>query len=174
MRHPASTYRQFSVQGATPLGLVVMLYDGAIAALQRAAAAIAQRNLQEKCAHLNRTSAIIAQLEGTLNFTQGGEVAKTLKSLYIYTRQQILKGNLENSPEVLQALVGRLSEVREAWYAADHQPSGAAPTTAPEASGGVPQPSPCRRPAYPAASPPAKSPYEPSPGTEPGSWRVSA
>ena len=36
MSHSARTYRQFSVQGATPLGLVVMLYDGAIAAIQRA------------------------------------------------------------------------------------------------------------------------------------------
>ena len=40
MRQPASAYRQLSVESATLTGLVVMLYDGAITALQRAMAAI--------------------------------------------------------------------------------------------------------------------------------------
>ena len=56
MRHPASAYRQFSVQGATPLGLVVMLYDGAIAAMQRAADAIEADDIANKCHHLNRAT----------------------------------------------------------------------------------------------------------------------
>ena len=91
MSHPAHAYRQFSVQGATPLGLVVMLYDGAIAAMQRAITAIEARDIQKKCAHLNRALAIIAQLEGTLNFELGGEVAKTLKSLYMFARTELPK-----------------------------------------------------------------------------------
>jgi flagellar biosynthetic protein FliS len=48
MRHPANAYRQFSVQGATPLGLVVMLYDGVIAAMQRAVTAIEARDIPQK------------------------------------------------------------------------------------------------------------------------------
>ena len=71
MNHPAHAYRQFSVQGATPLGLVVMLYDGAIAALQRAVTAIEAHDIPKKCNHLNRAQAIIVQLEGTLNFGAG-------------------------------------------------------------------------------------------------------
>jgi flagellar protein FliS len=71
MKHPALAYRQISVQSATPLGLVVMLYDGAIAALLRAIAAIEARDTEKKCHHLNRALAIIIQLEGTLNTEQG-------------------------------------------------------------------------------------------------------
>ena len=48
MRHPAQAYRHLSVQGATPLGLVVMLYDGAIASLQRTITAIEAHDIPQE------------------------------------------------------------------------------------------------------------------------------
>src|SRR5271157_4774039 len=149
MSQPAHTYRQFSVQGATPLGLVVMLYDGAIAALQRALTAIEAHDIERKCNHLERALAIICQLEGTLNFELGGEVAQTLKAFYLYSRAQAMKANIENSPEILRSLIEKFASVREAWYQAEHGPS--------------PSPS----------APPSReeSPRAPSPTQEPGSWR---
>jgi flagellar protein FliS len=115
MRHPALTYRQFSVQGGTPLGLVVMLYDGAIAFLHRAVAAIETHDVQKKCNNLNRALAIIAQLEGSLNFEQGGEVARTLKSFYLYARVQATKATINNSAETLRSLIEMFATVRDAW-----------------------------------------------------------
>ena len=151
MRHPAHTYRQFSVQGATPLGLVVMLYDGAIAALQRAVTAIEAHDIQKKCTHLNRAQAIIAQLEGTLNMELGGEVAQTLKAFYLYARGQATKANIENSPAILRSLIEKFATVREAWHQAEHEPP---PSTPPPDSEG--------------------SPRAPSPTQKSGSWRMSA
>jgi flagellar protein FliS len=173
MRHPASAYRQFSVQGSTPLGLVVMLYDGVIADMQRAVGAIEAHDIQKKCAHISRALAIIAQLEGTLNFEKGGEVAQTLKSLYVYARAQAMKANLENSPEILRSLIEKFTTVREAWNEADHQPS-AAPET-PAGSGGEigkREPS-AERPSAP-PGPRRQSPYGPTTETEGGSWNLSA
>jgi flagellar secretion chaperone FliS len=122
MRKPALAYRRNSVRGATPLGLIVLLYDGVIAALQRAMVAIEAVDTTEKCQHLARAQAIILQLEGTLNFAAGGEVAQTLKALYVHARGQILKANIENSPQILRILTAKISKVREAWNAADHRP----------------------------------------------------
>ena len=150
MNHPAHTYRQFSVQGATPLGLVVMLYDGAIAALQRAVTAIEDHDIQKKCHHLNRALAIIVQLEGTLNMELGGEVAQTLKAFYGYARAQAMKANIENSSEILRSLIEKFSTVREAWYEADHRPSPPPTTPASE-----------------------RSLHAPSPTPKSGSWRIS-
>ncbi len=151
MKNPAYAYRQFSVQGATPLGLVVMLYDGAIAAMHRAATAIEGHDIPQKCTHLNRAQAIIMQLEGTLNFAVGGDVAWTLKALYTYARAQMLKANIENSAEILRSLVEKLSTVREAWHEADHRP-----------------------PPSPSAPAGEEPPRPPSPPPEPGSWRMAA
>jgi flagellar secretion chaperone FliS len=130
MTHPALTYRQLSVQGATPIGLIVMLYDGAISALQRANAAIEARDIEKKCAHLNRVLAIVAQLEGTLDFDRGGEVAQTLQQLYVHARARILQANIENSKEILTSLAQQFSTVREAWDQID-RPS-APPAAAPQ------------------------------------------
>ena len=138
MKNPALAYRQSSVRGATPLGLVVMLYDGAIGALRRAVTAIEARNVQEKCAQLNRALAIIAQLEGTLDMENGGEVAQTLKTLYVHARQQIIQANLQNSTETLTKLAQELGTVREAWYQVDH-PAPSPPQPNP---GGDAQPNP--------------------------------
>ena len=167
MRHPANAYRQFSVQTATPLGLVVMLYDGAISAIQRAVGAIEAHDIPKKCTHLNRAQAIIMQLEGTLNFEVGGEVAQTLKALYVYTRAQMLKANVENSPETLRSLIEKLTTVREAWYEADHRPSTAPPDSP------SPGPSPTPKPA-PSAYNTEEYPDAYSSTPESGSWRMSA
>jgi flagellar protein FliS len=162
MKNPALAYRQLSVQSATPIGLVVMLYDGAIAALQQAITAIEARDISKKCTQLNRALAIILQLEGTLNFEAGGEVAQTLKGLYTHARGQMLKANIDNSPEILRPLVERLSAVREAWYEADHRPPTFSPTPAHEEQPWAPEPISEAYPGVPASAP------------EPGSWHLSA
>lgn len=127
MNQPIHTYRQLSVQGATPVGLVVMLYDGAIAAMQRAITAIDAKDVEKKCAHLNRALSIVAQLEGTLDFQQGGEVAQTLKQLYVHARARMLQANIENSKETLFSLAQQFATVREAWEQVDRSSSPAAP-----------------------------------------------
>jgi flagellar protein FliS len=127
-----------------------MLYDGAISFMQRAATAIETHDISMKCTNLNRAQAIIMQLEGTLDFEVGGEVAQTLKALYVYARAQMLKANIENSSEILRSLIEKFSTVREAWYQADHLPSPSPTTLASEGS-----------------------PYEATPTRESGSLRLS-
>ena len=92
-----------------------MLYDGAITFLNRASAAVEAGDIQKKSDHLKRALAIIAQLEGSLNFAEGGDVARTLQSFYSYARTQVLKASLENSLEMLRALIQEFTTVRDAW-----------------------------------------------------------
>jgi len=140
MNHPAHTYRQHAVQGATPVEMVVMLYDGAIAWLQRAMTAIESNDIERKCAHLNRALAIIGQLEGTLDFERGGEVAQTLKQLYLCARAQVLKANIQNSPEILRSLIQNFVTVREAWCQAQQRLPPSPTTPANEGSHHAPSP----------------------------------
>jgi flagellar protein FliS len=133
MKHPAHAYRQHAVQGATPLELVVMLYDGTIAALHRTMTAIDANDIEKKVAHLNKALSIIVQLEGTLDFERGGEVAKTLKNLYVYARARALQASIQNSKEMLAALAQQFSTVRESWAQVSHP----APTQPVPPSSGV-------------------------------------
>ena len=115
MKYPAQAYRQLSVQAASPLGLIVMLYDGAITALLRAIDAIEAHDIERKCHHLNRALAITIQLEGTLNFEQGGEIARNLQGFYAYSRAKILQANAANSVESLRPLIEYYTALRDAW-----------------------------------------------------------
>jgi flagellar protein FliS len=115
MNPPALTYRQLAVQGATPVGLIVMLYDGAISAMQRAISAMEAHDIEKRCAHLNRVLGIIIQLEGVLDLERGGEVAQTLKRFYVHARARLLQASVENSQEILASLAQQFSIVREAW-----------------------------------------------------------
>jgi flagellar protein FliS len=98
-----------------------MLYDGAIAVLHRAIAAIEAHDIEAKCKHLSRALAIIVQLEGTLDFERGGEVAQTLKSFYAWARAQVMKANIENSAEILRSLIENFTTVRDAWREGEHR-----------------------------------------------------
>ena len=115
MSHPAQTYRQFSVQGATPLGLVVMLFDRAIADLQRAMAAVEAHDFEQRARHLNHFFGVIAELEGSLNHERGGPVAKNLATFYEYARAQALNAAVKNSKQILSDLSEHFSTLRDAW-----------------------------------------------------------
>jgi flagellar protein FliS len=152
-----------------------MLYDGTIAAMQRAVTAIESHDIAKKCTHLNRALAIISQLEGTLNFEKGGEVAQTLKSLYLYARTQVMKGNIENSPQILRSLMEKFTTVREAWHEAEHQARPSPEASAGEESLSAPLPAPSSPPPPSPARPARRaSPYGASIPPEPGSLRFSA
>lgn len=122
MNTPASTYRLHSVQGATPLGRVVMLYDAALARMHSAILAINGGNIQQRGIHLNRVLDIIVELEGTLNFARGGEVAQTLKAFYIYARATVLQASIENSSERIRMLVKHWTTVSDAWHQIERTP----------------------------------------------------
>jgi len=130
MKHAASTYRQHAVEGASPLSLVVMLYDGAIAAISRAVTALESRDIEKKCAYLERALAIICQLEGSLDFEKGGEVAQTLKKFYTHARSAVLQANIQNSKESLACLLEQFSTVREAWARAERVVASSPPPAA--------------------------------------------
>jgi flagellar protein FliS len=152
-----------------------MLYDGAIAALRRAVTAIEGQDIPGKCNHLKRATAIILQLDGTLNMELGGEVAQTLKALYRYARAQMLKANIENSPQVLHSLIEKLSTVREAWNEADHRPPA---SPAPPAGDASPREgrheAPYGKPSSPFPPATKDSPYAPPMDGESGSLRLTA
>jgi flagellar protein FliS len=97
------------------LELVVMLYDGLITALLRGVDAVEAHEIERKCQHLNRALAIIIELEGTLNFELGGEIARNLQGFYAYSRAKIMKANIENSAEALRSLIEHFTTLRDAW-----------------------------------------------------------
>jgi flagellar protein FliS len=121
MTNPALEYRKRAVEGASPVGLVVLLYGGAITALMRAISAIEANNIEKRVNELNKVLAILAELQGTLDFEQGGAVAVHLEKYYIVLRSQVLEASIKNSKSILEDLVKNISGVKEAWQQVERE-----------------------------------------------------
>jgi flagellar secretion chaperone FliS len=111
----AHRYREVAIKTANPLQLVVILYDGAIHALQEAQEHIRHKNIAGRARCLNRSVAIISELQACLNFKEGGKIADSLNRLYSYMERQIFKANIDQSAEPLAEVVILLENLRSAW-----------------------------------------------------------
>jgi|SRR5581483_382540 len=113
--HGIDSYKQTQVQSRTPVELVVMLYDGAIASLTSASDAIGRKDIAARRDALSRAMAIISELQSTLNMEKGGEIAVSLDRLYDYANLRLLDGAMRNDAKPIEE-VKRLFEIlRDGW-----------------------------------------------------------
>jgi flagellar secretion chaperone FliS len=123
MRDPVRAYRESSVRGASPVGLVVILYDEIMRSLRKANRAIQERNIEERTREVNHAIEVIGYLQVTLNFDAGGEVAKNLSHFYNLSRTKILEANVRGDSQILEQLVSDFSQVASAWQQLDRRVS---------------------------------------------------
>ena len=127
-----------AVGSADSLGLVLMLYDGAIMAVSKAQVALAERNLRVKGESISKAIQIIEEgLRASLDRKAGGDIAKQLDSLYEYMCQKLLMASMANDVAPMAEIVKLLSDLRETWASLAKRPavqSGAKPAAAPLAA----------------------------------------
>lgn len=115
MARGAQAYYQTQVQSQSPLELVVMLYDGALRFMRLTADAIARRDLVAKRDALSKASAIVAELQNSLNMEAGGEIATNLDGLYDYVTGRLTEANARNATEPIEEAIRLMSTLRDAW-----------------------------------------------------------
>lgn len=121
------TYRQTQVQSRTPLELVVMLYDGALRFLSAARDAIDRRDVRARRDALDRTLAILSELQSTLNIQEGGQIAAELDRLYAYANLRLLEAAMHNDGNAVDEVRRILEILRDGWNTiATQAPAGAA------------------------------------------------
>jgi flagellar protein FliS len=103
------------VAAADPHRLIVMLMDGALERIQTARGCITRGEATEKARLLNRAVSIVGELRGSLDMTNGGQIAVNLSELYDYMARRLLKATSENRIELLDEVSGLLNEIRSAW-----------------------------------------------------------
>ncbi|WP_199055244.1 flagellar export chaperone FliS [Aquitalea sp. ASV15] len=104
-----------AVYGASPVGLVVLLYEGAIKAIGQATYAIESQRYDEKSRLVSKTIDIVDGLRESLDLQQDNEAVKNLNDLYIYMKQRLSTANLKNDPEILAEVRRLLETILPAW-----------------------------------------------------------
>lgn len=108
-------YQKNAVNGASPLQLVIMLYDGAIRFMETGKKAIAARDLELQNRSLQKAQKIVMELMSCLDMQQGGEVAKNLLSLYSYVLNELVMANMSGDVPSIDRSIRVLGDLRESW-----------------------------------------------------------
>ncbi|MDR2467925.1 MAG: flagellar export chaperone FliS [Spirochaetaceae bacterium] len=118
-----AAYRQTRIKTAGQGQLIIMLYDGAVKNLDHAlellnANAGAKRDLSriEKISKsVLKAQEIVTELMVSLDFTQGGEIAKNLFSLYTWFNKELLEANMSRDSARISAVRQMIYDLRGAW-----------------------------------------------------------
>ena len=117
----ANEYRKSAVNGASPLQLVVMLYDGALRYMEAGKHAMIQKDLEGQNTNLQKAQRIISELLSCLDGDKGKDVARNLRALYTFTLNQLVEANMKDDPKAIEGCIKIFSDLRESWSALEKQ-----------------------------------------------------
>jgi flagellar protein FliS len=117
--HAAQAYARIGLEtgvaAASPQRLIVMLYDGALAAIADARGHMRDGRTAQKGRALGKAISIVEGLKAALDVSQGGTIAQQLMELYNYIGRLLLQGNLRDDATHLDEASRLLAELRGAW-----------------------------------------------------------
>ena len=120
MKYGAKVYQQIGLEtdinNASPHGLIVMLYDGAIEAIRRSKTYLEIGDVEMKTKSVDKALRIITDgLNTSLDVNAGGALAQQLLALYDYISKELILANVQNNPERMDSCIGLLDDLRSAW-----------------------------------------------------------
>ena len=116
-----SAYQKNNVSTASQGRLVVLLYEGAVKHLTAAKNLFGQENklkpnqIEQFGIHIQKTQAIITELQVSLDMEKGGEIAKNLMALYIFFNRQLTDANIKKDKAIVESILKMMSELCESW-----------------------------------------------------------
>lgn len=115
-----------SVVAASPIQLVILLYDGAISACKTAVIHIHANHSEKKGAAISKAIMIIESgLRLSLDKDVGGDIAENLDAMYRYMSDRLYYANLKKQTEPVQEVIDLLVDLRSAWVAISKNPVAA-------------------------------------------------
>ena len=115
----ALAYRETASLGASPVGVVVLLYERLAQDIHAAVAAMKNCDIEARSQSINHALLVLQQLQGRLDFAAGGAAARQLDAFYSHVRGKLLEAQIRQSPELLLAQAQAIAQVREGWAAVE-------------------------------------------------------
>ena len=114
-----NAYRQaeqdFLVEGSDGHGLVQLLFNELLVAIEETSISIELDDLAARSATSSKALSILYVLNSSLDFEKGGEVALSLEQLYGWSRRQLIEAIKENSRERLANIRTSIADIADAW-----------------------------------------------------------
>lgn len=120
-------YQTNAVQAATPIELVVMVYDECINSLNRAEQAFeieGPERIEQIGNHLLHAQDAITELSLSLDMENGGEVAENLSRLYDFMTRHLVDANVKKELKSVLEVRDMMTELRDTWSQVAQQVGG--------------------------------------------------
>lgn len=111
----ARVYKEAQIETATPVKLVVILYDIIINSIDQALKYFETRKYDLSNKELARAQEGLIELITALDFERGRDIANNLYSIYLYCSKRLFEGNIEKNKDMLIEVRNILSKLRDAW-----------------------------------------------------------
>lgn len=106
-------YQNDSVMTASPMDLVVMLYDALIKQIKLSDIFLENREYEKVNQHLSRAEDIVSELLCSLDLSY--PISEELMKLYDFMLQELIQINLQKDRSRISPLLEIVESLREAW-----------------------------------------------------------
>lgn len=110
-----SMYQTNQVLTASPKKLVTLLLEGSIKNLKLAKIYIEKKDYEQSNKALFKHQDIILELQRTLDFEAGGEVAQNLELMYDYLIEQAIRANVHKDVTIIDHSIEIVQGILESW-----------------------------------------------------------
>jgi len=103
---------------ASPMQLIIMLYDECLRSLDKGIAAFAVESpdrFEQVGTHLLHAQDVITELAISLDMEKGGEIAHNLHRLYDFAMSHLSRANVQQNVKPVHTVVTIMTELKEAW-----------------------------------------------------------
>ena len=116
-----AAYQKTNVNTASQGRLVVLLYEGAVKHLNAALNLFGQDDklkpgdIEQFGIHLQKTQAIITELQVSLDMEKGGDIARNLMSLYVYFNEELMDATISHNKSKIEFVLTKIDDLAGAW-----------------------------------------------------------
>ena len=122
-RNALSTYKETRIKTASQGQLIIMLYNEAVRQLDQALDFIGSDDhgkkdpgrIEKISKAVVKTQEIVSELMVSLDFEQGGDIAKNLFALYTWFNRELMEANISQDANRLSTIRNHIDELRNAW-----------------------------------------------------------
>ncbi len=115
MSYGYGAYKKTAVSTASKEQILLMLYQAAIKNCKKAIECIQAKNIAGKGEYIGKLQDIVIELNNSLDFEVGGDIAKELSSLYDYILFSSTQANMKIDVEPLEGCLSVLNTLYEGW-----------------------------------------------------------
>ena len=115
MSYGLGAYKKTSVNTASKEQILLMLYQAAIKNCKKSIEAIEANEIAKKGEFIGKLQDIVIELNNSLDFKVGGDIAKELSSLYDYILYASTQANMNLDKEPLEGCLSVLNTLYEGW-----------------------------------------------------------